>query len=69
MRERYDVSRSANYVEGNAAVRVHVTCREERFIRMSRKRFARSALGRLGRDERAASGTPPHARKAGLCGD
>ena len=31
MRERFEVARSANYVEGNAAVRVHVICREERF--------------------------------------
>ena len=31
MQERFEVARSANYVQGNAAVRVHVICREERF--------------------------------------
>ena len=31
MQERYEVARSANYVQGNAAVRVHVICREEQF--------------------------------------
>ena len=31
MQERYEVTRSAKYVQGNAAVRVHVICREERF--------------------------------------
>jgi hypothetical protein len=31
MQERYEVARSAKYVQGNAAVRVHVICREERF--------------------------------------
>jgi hypothetical protein len=31
MQERFEVARSANYVRGNAAVRVHVICREEHF--------------------------------------
>jgi hypothetical protein len=31
MQERYEVARSTNYVQGNAAVRVHVICREEQF--------------------------------------
>jgi hypothetical protein len=31
MRERYEVTRSAKYVQGSAAVRVHVICREEQF--------------------------------------
>jgi hypothetical protein len=31
MPERFEVARSANYVQGNAAVRVHVICREEQF--------------------------------------
>ena len=31
MQERFEVARSANYVQGNAAVRVHVICREEQF--------------------------------------
>ncbi len=33
---------SAKYVRGNAAVRVHVICREERFYQVSRRRSARS---------------------------
>ena len=32
MQERYEVARSANYVQGNAAVRVHVICREEQLL-------------------------------------
>ena len=31
MQERFEVARSANYAQGNAAVRVHVVCREEQF--------------------------------------
>ena len=31
MKERFEVARPANYVQGNAAVRVHVVCREEQF--------------------------------------
>jgi len=31
MQERFEVARSANYVQGNAAVRVHVICSEEQF--------------------------------------
>ena len=31
MQERFEVARSSNYVLGNAAVRVHVICREEQF--------------------------------------
>ena len=31
MQERYEVARSAKYVQGNAAVRLHVICCEERF--------------------------------------
>ena len=31
MQERFEVAHSANYVQGNAAVRVHVVCREEQF--------------------------------------
>jgi len=31
MQERFEVARSANYVQGNAAVRVHIICREEQF--------------------------------------
>ena len=34
MQERYEVARSAKYVQGNAAVRVHVICREERFYQV-----------------------------------
>ena len=32
MQERFEVARSANYVQGNAAVRVHVICREETIL-------------------------------------
>ena len=31
MQERFEVARSAKYVQGNAAVRVHVICRDEQF--------------------------------------
>ena len=31
MQERFEMARSANYVQGNAPLRVHVICREEQF--------------------------------------